>query len=280
MIRKYLLLASYVLSTAAIFLAAFSLFSLLSLKSDLLEIVHISDYQIFIDFDNVLRDKYLMFGGFAFTSLTAIVCLLVIVIGKSELVHFIYIEKQKPDWASENQLSGSIPTETAEKEVLVQRLLDIIHSNSQGKSTLNSACNEEAIFKAICEVTNVSAGICYLPDQEFLNYRQAYTFAVKVSDITNQVYHLKQGLIGQAASDLQFKEFKSVPTNYLNIESGIGALIPSTLLIFPFFSPVTNNCLMVVELAYFSDLNPAVISALKEINLQITSNLVPLEAQG
>lgn len=280
MIRKFLLLASYVLSTAATFLAAFSLFSLLSLKSDLLEIVNISDYQIFLDFDNVLRDKYLMFGGFAFTSLAAIVCLLVIVIGKAELVHFVYVEKQRPDWALENQSTSSIPTEKAEKEVLVQQLLDKIDTNPTKKSTLYSECNEEAIFKAICEVTNVSAGICYLPDQDFQNYRQAYTFAVKVSDLTNQVYHLKQGLIGQAAADLQFKVFKSVPTNYLNIESGIGSLIPSTLLIFPFFSPVTNNCLMVVELAYFSDLNPAIISALKEINLQITSNLVPLEAQG
>lgn len=277
MIRKILLLASYVLSTTATLLAAFSLFSILNLKEDLLEIVKITDYQTFLDFDNVLKNKYLLLGAFAFTALASIVCLIAIVVGKSESVHFVYIEKQKPMWAADSHLPVPNTNEPNESDTLTKKILAVFATNSIVNSTQDYEGNEVAIFKAICEVTNVSAGICYLPDSSFTNFKQHYTFAIREPERGKQVFALNHGLIGQAAADLKHKVFKSVPTNYLNIESGIGSLIPSTLLIFPFFNPQTKNCTMVIELAYFSDLNQAVISALTEINYQIASDLVPLE---
>lgn len=278
--KKLIQILSYIFASAATFLGAACIFSFLNLKSELFEIANVSAINLYSDFDNTFINSYLLFGGFAFTSLSAIVCLLFLVIGKAEVVKFVYIEKTKPQWLPNTEEGRTYNAPSLEKNQLSSVLLNQIQLNFEKNNTLGTLGYDYSIFMAVCEITNVAAGLCYLPTTDGENLINTHNFAIKETMAKQKLIPISKGLIGQAIADLQHKVFNSVPANYFNIELGMGPVIPKTLLIFPFFNPQTNKCTMLLELAYFSELNPLVITALKEINKQIAGDLVLLKAQA
>jgi hypothetical protein len=278
--KKLIQFLSYIFAAVSTFLGAACLFSFFNLKSRLFEIANVNTNELYSEFDNAFIINYLMFGCFAFTSLSAIICLLFLVIGKSESVKFVYVEKSNPQWVNNPISPNTYNAPSIEKNHLAQILLDQIQSNFERNNTQGTYGYDYSIFIAICEITNAAAGVCYLPTADEKSLVHTHNFAIKESMVKQKRIPVTNGLIGQAVTDLEHKIFNSVPANYFNIEMGMGTVIPGSLLIFPFFNPQTNKCTMVLELAYFSELNPAVITALKEINPQISVNLVPLKAQA
>ena len=279
MIRRLLQLSSYVFAVGATVLGALSLVVFLNLKSELLELVNITNYNTFLEFDNAFRSKYIVFGAFAICSLSAIVCLLVIVIGRSEVVKFVYVEKQKPDWVPNPIQAFQKQSNTIKSGLIIESFYKNMGASLHNSSLDNNQAKEYGVFNAICNATNAVAGICYTPTSDGINLKQSSTFAILENNFQERFLPISSGLLGQAATDLKYKIFNNVPSKYLNIETAVGSLLPATLLIFPFSDKKTSQCTMVIELAFFIEIDQAVIDALLEINNQIASNLVPLEAQ-
>lgn len=279
MIRKILQLASYVFAVAATVLGALSLVVFLNLKSELLDLVNITNYNTFIEFDNAFRSKYLVFGAFAICALSAIVCLLVIVIGRSEVVKFVYVEKHKPDWVPNSKVSIQKQSTALKAGFIIESFYKNLGVSLHNSSLDENQPKEYRIFNAICIATNAVAGICYTPTSDGINLKQTSTFAILDNNFKDRYLPINSGLLGQTATDLKYKIFNNVPSKYLNIETAVGSLLPATLLIFPFSDKNSSRCTMVIELAFFLEIDQAIIDALLEINNQIAGNLVPLEAQ-
>ncbi|MFY8034945.1 MAG: hypothetical protein ACOVMN_10530 [Flexibacteraceae bacterium] len=279
MIRKILQLASYVFAVAAAVLGALSLVVFLNLKSELLELVNITNYNTFVEFDNAFRSKYLVFGGFAISALSALVCLLVIVIGRSEVIKFVYIDKPKPEWVPGP--NGAIQKQSSALKAgfILESFFKNFNSSLHIEHFDENQSKECRMFNAICIATNAAAGICYIPTSDGENLKQTSTFAILENNFKERFLPINSGILGQAASDLKYKIFNNVPSKYLNIETAVGSLLPATLLIFPFSDINNGKCTMVVELAFFLEIDQAIVDALFEINHQIAGNLVPLEAQ-
>ncbi len=280
MIRKILQLASYVLAIASTILGALSLVVFLNLKTELLKLVNITNYNTFIEFDNAFKSKYIVFGAFTVCSLLAIVCLLIIVVGKYEVVKFIYIEKQQPEWQPSIAASKQEQSNSERLRLTVECFNKKIEASLHNSVPEDAYSNVNQIFNAICNATSAVAGICYIPTSDGLSFRQISTFAVLANNFKDKdkSFTINSGLLGQVAKDLQYKVFDNVPSNYLNIETSVGSLFPETLLIFP-FSDVNNQCTMLVELAFLLEIDETLIKALSEINHQIAGKIVPLEAQ-
>ncbi len=278
MIRKILQLASYVLAIATTILGALSLVVFLNLKTELLKLVNITDYNTFIEFDNAFKSKYIVFGAFTVCSLLAIVCLLIIVVGKYEAVKFIYVEKQQPEWQPSSAASKQEQSNSERLRLIVESFNKNIEASLHNNSPQNARSNVHQIFNAICNATSAVAGICYMPTSDGLSFSQISTFAVLSDNFKDKNFTINSGLLGQVAKDLQYKVFDNVPSNYLNIETSVGSLLPETLLIYP-FSDVNNQCKMLVELAFLLEIDESLLKALSEINHQIAGKIVPLEAQ-
>lgn len=279
MIRKILQIASYVFAVAATVLGAISLVVFLNLKTELLEVVNITNFNTFVEFDNAFRSKYLVFAAFAVSSLSAIVCLLVIVIGRSEVVKFVFVEKQKPEWVLNPNQNMLNQTAEIKKGLIIESFRKNIRASLHREEYTETNTEGYRIFNAICIATNAAAGICYTLSSDGLNLKQAFTFAILDNRFKERYLPINSGIIGQAATDLKPKVFNNIPSNYLNIETAVSSILPSTLLIFPFSNASNTSCTMVIELAFFHEVDQVIIDALFEINHQIAGNLVPLEAQ-
>jgi hypothetical protein len=149
-IRKILQLASYVFAVAATVLGAISLVVFLNLKSELLELVNITNYNTFIAFDNAFSSKYIVFGSFAVCALSANVCLLVIVIGRSEVVKFVYVEKQKPDWVAHSTQDIQKQSTSIKAGFMIESFYKNMETTLHNLYSDVNYTKEHKLFNAIC----------------------------------------------------------------------------------------------------------------------------------
>jgi len=272
--RKSLLIFGYILAALSAIFAVFSLFSLLNLKLELLTFFNAYDFKSTNKIDSILVFRWLWLLLFGFSALGSVVCLLIIDTGKLANIKYVYIEKLHSEWVNNEVLESPSDSFTTKKSSIISAINTAFEFETEENLT-----TQNKMFKAICRATNAVAATCFLFNESNSELELKYYFAFDPKKRGVNTFPLGKGLIGQVALDLHPKVFNTVPGDYLNLETGIGSLVPTQLLLFPFFDVESKQCQMVIELAYFIPIKPELLEALSELNYQIASrNPIPIVA--
>ena len=108
------------------------------------------------------------------------------------------------------------------------------------------------ILTTIVDYTNVIQGAFYIYNEETNKLVNYATYAYNRKKYINQEYNIGEGLIGQAAYELDTVYRKEIPENYVSITSGIlGDKKPGSILIVPLISD--EKLRGVIEIAAIED---------------------------
>jgi CheY-like chemotaxis protein/signal transduction histidine kinase/CHASE3 domain sensor protein len=103
----------------------------------------------------------------------------------------------------------------------------------------------EQIVTKISNYINASIGALFLLDEkkQILSLTGTYAYQSK-----SKVFHLGEGLVGQAAVEKKIKLIKDVPKDYIKVNSALGSTSPNFLL----FVPITfeHKTIAVIELGF------------------------------
>jgi HAMP domain-containing protein/signal transduction histidine kinase/CheY-like chemotaxis protein len=139
----------------------------------------------------------------------------------------------------------------------------------QGQRDRNAVANK--VLSELAELVNARYGAFYILEQpELADEPKLKLFAGYAQDKSraiNQEISLTEGLIGQCATDKDRIRLANVPTEYLQISSGIGHAAPIDLVILPVL--FENNVKAVIELASFENFSDTHIDFLDQLTESI-----------
>ena len=133
---------------------------------------------------------------------------------------------------------------------------DKISSVLRAHTNLNDlACN---VLKTLVDYTNVIQGSFYIFDEESKKLKNYASYAYSRKKYTNQEFKIGEGLIGQAAFELDTVYRKEIPDYYVTISSGIlGEKKPGSILIVPLISD--EKLRGVIEIAAIDNEIPKIV---------------------
>jgi len=112
------------------------------------------------------------------------------------------------------------------------------------------------ILSELAPVVSAQTGIFYIMDSDApepeLRLLASYAFTER-KHLSNR-YRLGEGLVGQCALERQPILLTNVPTDYIQISSGLGQAVPMNIIVLPIL--FEGNVKAVVELASFQSFNP------------------------
>ncbi|HCN82533.1 MAG TPA: hybrid sensor histidine kinase/response regulator, partial [Sphingobacteriaceae bacterium] len=139
----------------------------------------------------------------------------------------------------------------------------------QGQRDRNAVANK--VLSELAELVNARYGAFYILEQhEAANKPKLKLFAgyaQKSRKLINQEFSLSEGLVGQCATDKEQIRLTNVPSDYLQINSGIGSAAPLDLVILPVL--FENNIKAVIELASFESFSDTHIDFLDQLTESI-----------
>lgn len=150
----------------------------------------------------------------------------------------------------------------------------LLKGNSEFNDTIRG---EKDIYNlaqdAIVQITTylkAQIGAIYINEGDRLDLIGSYAFNHRKKN-TNS-FKPGQGLVGQAALEKKSILFREVPPDYIRIQSGIGNVVPNTILIFPFlYEDEVKGVLEIGAIHEFSDLDFKLLEMIGE-NLAISIN--------
>ncbi len=138
----------------------------------------------------------------------------------------------------------------------------------QGQRDRNAVANK--VLSELAELVNAKYGAFYILAQEIAEEPKLKLFAgyaQKNRKLINNEFELSEGLVGQCATDKERIRLSNVPSEYLQISSGIGSAAPIDLVILPVL--FENNIKAVIELASFENFSDTHIDFLDQLTESI-----------
>ena len=138
----------------------------------------------------------------------------------------------------------------------------------QGQRDRNAVANK--VLSELAELVNAKYGAFYVLEQEVAEEPKLKLFAgyaQKSRKLINNEFELSEGLVGQCATDKERIRITNVPSEYLQISSGIGSAAPIDLVILPVL--FENNIKAVIELASFENFSDTHIDFLDQLTESI-----------
>ncbi|MGN6181553.1 MAG: HAMP domain-containing protein [Mucilaginibacter sp.] len=139
----------------------------------------------------------------------------------------------------------------------------------QGQRDRNAVANK--VLSELAELVNARYGAFYILEQRDLydepKLKLFAGYAQKGKKLINQEFDLNEGLVGQCAKDKESIRLSNVPSEYLQISSGIGSAAPIDLVILPVL--FENNIKAVIELASFENFSDTHIDFLDQLTESI-----------
>ena len=139
----------------------------------------------------------------------------------------------------------------------------------QGQRDRNAVANK--VLSELAELVNARYGAFYILEQQEgadeAKLRLFAGYAQKNRKSINQEFSLSEGLVGQCATDKERIRLANVPSEYLQISSGIGSAAPIDLVILPVL--FENNVKAVIELASFENFSDTHIDFLDQLTESI-----------
>ena len=148
----------------------------------------------------------------------------------------------------------------------------------QGQKDLNTVTHH--ILSELAKVVNAQKGMFYIleQDENFQNQKlklfAAYAFGKEIE--TSREFRPGEGLVGQCALQKERILLTSVPSNYIKIESGLGAATPLNLIVLPVL--FESQIKAVIELASFDSFSETHLDFLSQLTESIGIVLNTIEA--
>ncbi|MGN6639000.1 MAG: response regulator, partial [Mucilaginibacter sp.] len=150
----------------------------------------------------------------------------------------------------------------------------------QGQRDRNAVANK--ILSELAELVNARYGAFYILEQRDASdegiLKLFAGYAQKNRNHISQELSLSEGLVGQCATEKERIRLTNVPSEYLQISSGIGSATPLDLVILPVL--FENNVKAVVELASFEKFSDTHIDFLDQLTESIGIVLNNIEANS
>ena len=139
----------------------------------------------------------------------------------------------------------------------------------QGQRDRNAVANK--VLSELAELVNARYGAFYILEQPELSDEPKLKlfagYAQKSRKLIDQEFSMSEGLVGQCATDKERIRLSNVPSEYLQISSGIGSAAPIDLVILPVL--FENNVKAVIELASFENFSDTHIDFLDQLTESI-----------
>ncbi|HZY79728.1 MAG TPA: response regulator [Cyclobacteriaceae bacterium] len=114
----------------------------------------------------------------------------------------------------------------------------------------------------LCTYLKAQVGVMYLANGTHLQLAGSYAYDVRKQN--KQVIEIGEGLVGQAAAEKRMIIFTEVPSDYMAISSGLGHVVPKTLVVLPL---VLNDVVRgVIEIGATRDFNTLDMQLLKIVS--------------
>lgn len=126
------------------------------------------------------------------------------------------------------------------------------------------------IITFVCSYLNALMGAVYLRDNDALKLTGSYAFDFRKGNTV--VFHDGEGLVGQSSLERKPIVFNDVPDDYTRIHSGLGNMVPESILIYPFI--FDGEVLGLIELGFAGDIPPNTMDFFKLVaeNVAIAIN--------
>lgn len=171
----------------------------------------------------------------------------------------------------QKNLASSAKREAEEKFITIgiNKISEILRGNSKDVKTLS-----DELIKGIVKYTNLNQGGIFLLEGEdadqYLNLTACYAYERK--KFLQKRIEIGQGLIGQCYLERDVIYLKNVPSDYIQITSGLGYATPSNLLLTPI--QTKDEIVGVLELASFYELDQNKIEFVKKVCESMASSIV------
>ena len=148
---------------------------------------------------------------------------------------------------------------------------DILRSNSDD---LNKLC--DMVIQELVKYMKVNqGGIFIITENDNGSDRHLELMACRAYERKKYLkkrVEIGEGLVGQSAIERKFIHLKEIPSNYVNISSGLGTSRPNSLLIVPLQS--NDEMVGVIEMASFKDFEQNDIEFLEKVGESIASSII------
>jgi len=150
----------------------------------------------------------------------------------------------------------------------------------QGQKDLNTVTRR--ILSELAQVVNAQKGMFYILQEEEdvknpkLKLFATYAFGEEVE--TSREFALGQGLVGQCALEKERILITNVPSNYINIHSGLGQSTPVNLVVLPVLFETEIKA--VIELASFDEFSQTHLDFLSQLTVSIGIVLNTIKASS
>jgi CheY-like chemotaxis protein/HAMP domain-containing protein len=126
------------------------------------------------------------------------------------------------------------------------------------------------VITYVCNYLNALMGAIYLRENDYLKLTGSYAFEFRKGN--SVIFHDGEGLIGQAALERKPIVFQQVPEEYTRIQSGLGNMVPKSILIYPFI--FDGEVLGLIEVGFASEIPSSAMDFFKLIaeNVAIAIN--------
>ncbi|GAC1432544.1 MAG: hypothetical protein NVSMB68_05000 [Thermoanaerobaculia bacterium] len=150
----------------------------------------------------------------------------------------------------------------------------------QGQKNLQSV--SQMILSELAPVVNAAHGVFYIMDTPKegaeARLRLTATYAYKERKHLNKEFRVGEGLVGQAAFEKQRILITEAPSNYVQINSGLGEAAPLNIVVLPIV--FEGQVLAVMELASFNRLTETYLSFLDQLTESIGVVLNTIQANS
>ncbi len=89
----------------------------------------------------------------------------------------------------------------------------------------------QAVIEQLCTYLNAQIGVIYLSENGQLHLSGSYAFHVRKNN--SSVIKIGEGLVGQAAAEKKTIVFTDVPSDYIQVNSGLGGAPPRNIIVAP-----------------------------------------------
>jgi HAMP domain-containing protein len=123
----------------------------------------------------------------------------------------------------------------------------------QGERDLATVSN--LIMSELAPLVNAQYGVFYVTkrEEDETKLELVASYGADSPDVLKQEFHLREGLIGQAAADRRPIVLRDVPPDFIRIGSGLGHATPANVNILP--ALFEDEVKAVIELASFNEFN-------------------------
>lgn len=176
--------------------------------------------------------KHIYFTGVEFAIAVGLITFLFLNKNNAEQGEVVYVEKYINEESNAQKADSSVvEVQIAERRAMLQE--EVSHLLQTSTLPINEAIRQ--VLTLICNELNASAAIIYGADYSREVYRLHWvaSYAYYIPDSEAKVYEFGEGLAGQVARSEVKMYLDKVPSDALQIKSGLGKSSPSKLLFLP-----------------------------------------------